>query len=116
MVALKKARWLAANCWRRRVEACLVGRGLTFTQWLVLDATDYLIRETDDAVSQIQVANYLQLNRMTVSDAMTALSNKGLVDRGGAMNGMAWRVFVTNRAEALLRELEHGLKAAAAER
>lgn len=84
-------------------------------EWLVLDATDYLIRETGDAVSQMQVANYLQLNRMTVSEAMTALSDKGLVDRGGAMSGMAWRIFVTTKAEALLRELEQALKSAAAE-
>ena len=108
----KREQWLAAMSWRRRVEAVVATSGLTFTQWLVLDATNYLIEMTEDAVSQSQVSAHLELDRMTLSHAMTALVEKGLVDRGGAMSGMAWRIFLTPKGSALLDELGPGIETA----
>jgi hypothetical protein len=83
-----KKQWLAAMGWRRRIEASITPSGLTFTEWLVLDTTEYLIKVTEDAVSQSQVSA-LSLDRMTISHAMTALAEKALVDRGNAMAGVA---------------------------
>jgi len=42
--------------WRRRVEKALGSAGLTFTQWQVLESAHALIIETEDAVSQNQIA------------------------------------------------------------
>ncbi len=83
----RKARWFAAMRWRRQVEALLAGVGVTFTQWLVLDALRELIAAMEDAVSQNDVARRLELDRVTVSEVMRALERKQLVSRGIDITG-----------------------------
>jgi DNA-binding MarR family transcriptional regulator len=100
---LAKEQWLVAARWRRRVERSLSGSGLKFRQWLVLDATRFLIRTTHDAVSQNQVAAHLGFERQALSEVMPPLERMGLVSRGPAMSGIAWRVYVTKEGVALLR-------------
>ena len=97
--------WQHAVQWRKRVEGVLVPSGLTFTQWLVLDATRELVRATEDAVSQGDVAAHLGMSRATVSDAMIALDRLGLVDRGGSFEGPSWRVFLASKGTKLLDDL-----------
>jgi DNA-binding MarR family transcriptional regulator len=98
------ARWQAAMSWRRRIDAVLAGSGLRFNDWLILAATCRLVREIGDAVSQNQVATRLQLSRMSVTNAMRALDERGFVSRGGPMSGPAWRVFVTREGVELLNK------------
>ncbi|HEY3255660.1 MAG TPA: MarR family transcriptional regulator, partial [Polyangiaceae bacterium] len=98
--------WLRAVRWRKRIESALAPSGLTFTQWLVLDATRTLFRATEDAVSQGDVAAHLEMHRATVSEAMIALDRKGLVDRGCAAEGPSWRIILTDEASQLLKHLE----------
>jgi len=105
-VRFRTAEWLRAIRWRKRVEEVLTASGLTFTQWLVLGAIRELLRATEDTVSQNDVAVHLEMHRSTVSDAMLALESKGLVDRGGAIEGTSWRVLLTSRAGCLLAELD----------
>ena len=100
--------------WQRSVENAVVESGLTFTQWLVLDATGQLIEETGDAVSQNDVARRLELDRMTISRVMRVLERKRLVSRGIDLTGRAWRVFLCEEAEALLRDLAPTIEAASA--
>ena len=100
--------------WRRQVEALLAGIEISFTQWLVLDALQGLIAETEDAVSQNDVARRLELDRMTISLVMRALERKQLVSRGIDITGRAWRVLLTTEAEALLREYAASIEAASA--
>jgi DNA-binding MarR family transcriptional regulator len=99
-----KARWKAAMRWRRGVDVALARTGLTFTQWLVLDALRELIAETDDAAIQIEVAARVELDQGTVSLVMRTLADKGLVDRAPDITGRAWRIYLTEPAERLLRE------------
>lgn len=87
--------------WRRTVESELTQLRLTFTQWLVLDATNQLVRETGDAVSQVMVAARLELDQMTVSQVMRTLSRTGLVDRGISAGRPAYRIIVTARGQKL---------------
>ena len=82
-----------------------LGSQLAFTQWLVLDATALIVRETGDAVSQSQVAQFLRLERMTLSHAMTTLSSRGLVSRGPPLSGTCWRIFVAKEGSELLCSL-----------
>jgi len=104
--------WLHAVRWRRRIERVVAPAGLTFTQWLVLDATRGLFCATEDAVSQNDVAAHLEMPRATVSEAMIALDRKGLVDRGCAADGPSWRVILTSKGEQLLEQLHSGLELA----
>jgi DNA-binding MarR family transcriptional regulator len=88
--------WLAAMRWRRAVEGELSEIGLTFTQWLVLEATHELSEESGDAVNQSEVARRLELDRMTVSQVMRSLERQGLVDRGPATAPPALRIWATD--------------------
>ena len=109
---LAKEQWLACARWRKRVERALSGSGLNFRQWLVLDATRFLIKVTHDAVSQNQVALHLELERQALSDVMPPLERMGLVRRSPAMSGMAWRVHVTKDGVELLRRLAPSIELA----
>ena len=77
-----------------------------------MDATAALIATTGDAVSQGDVADYLGLNRMAVSRAMSALDAKGLVSRGGPMSGPAWRILMAEKGMNLLWDLAGEIESA----
>jgi len=111
---LKKRQWLSALRWRQRMNACLAASGITFTEWLVLDATWSLVNRTGDAVSQNEVARDLELDAMGIWHAMAVLDHRGLVSRGCSMSGKAWRVFVTSKGADLLRSIKPGLEGASA--
>jgi DNA-binding MarR family transcriptional regulator len=96
-------RYGAAVRWRRAVERELASVELTLTQWFVLEATAAIERETGDATNQSAVAARADLDRMTTSQVMSALSRRGLVDRGPDMCGRGYRIFVTPAGLAALR-------------
>jgi DNA-binding MarR family transcriptional regulator len=104
---------LAAWRWRRAVEAELRGLGLTFTPWLVLAATDALIRESKDAVNQNAVAARTELDRTTVSQVMVALERLGHVDRGPDFIGPGYRIWITSSGRKALTLAKAGVVAAA---
>jgi DNA-binding MarR family transcriptional regulator len=111
-VALGKAMWLAAMRWRRVVDRELTNIDMTFTQYLVLDATDELIRETDDAVSQNAVAARIELDKMTVSQVMRTLDERGLVDRGPSLGSSAYRILLTSRGRTAIASARACVKTA----
>lgn len=94
-------RWQRAMRWRRRVERELRPLELTLAQWLVLDTMAKLIRETDDAVSQVQVARRLEMDKATLSQVMDALARHGLVDRGPSFPGPEYRIYLTKNGAKL---------------
>jgi DNA-binding MarR family transcriptional regulator len=87
--------WQRAMRWRRRVERDLRSLELTLAQWLVLDAMSTLFGETNDAVSQIQVARRLEMDKATLSQVMNGLDRRGLVDRGLSFPGPECRIYLT---------------------
>jgi DNA-binding MarR family transcriptional regulator len=111
---LRKAEWLSAMRWRRRVESACAARltGLSFPQWLLLHATRRLIEETEDAVIQAQIAARIELDQATVSQMVRRLEDRQLIDRGGDMTGKAWRLYLTDDATRLLRELDEPIEVA----
>lgn len=109
---LRKAEWLEAMRWRRRVESTCAASGLSFTQWLLLHSARRLIEETNDAVIQAQIAARIELDQTTVSQILRRLEGRRLVSRGGDMTGKAWRVYLTEEAVRLLRDLEDDVEAA----
>jgi DNA-binding MarR family transcriptional regulator len=97
-------RWLAGQRWRRRAGRALKPLKLTFAQWLVLDATARLVRESNDAVSQSQVARHLQMEKATLCRVMQWLNRRGLVDQGPAFDSMAYRIFLTEVGRTLAKQ------------
>jgi DNA-binding MarR family transcriptional regulator len=111
---VQKERWKAAMPWRRAIEGALRVTGLTFTQWLVLDALRELIAETREAAIQSEAAARVGLDPDTISLLMRTLAEKWLVDREPDSTGRAWRVLSTDRAERLLRDAATKIEAASA--
>jgi DNA-binding MarR family transcriptional regulator len=107
-------RYLAAFRWRRAVETEMKSAGLTFPQWLVLDATNRLIHESKDAVNQNAVARRAELDRMTVSQVMTTLAKLGHVDRDTDAIGRGYRIRVTSKGEKTLALAERAVQNATA--
>ena len=110
-LAVRREEWLRAMRWRRAIEATLRGCGVTFTQWLVLQALETLISETEDAVSHSDVAAHLQLDRATIGVVMKSLEHKRLVSHGDAYMSRAWRVILTRQSKVLLAEHRERLEA-----
>jgi DNA-binding MarR family transcriptional regulator len=102
---LQKAHWLLAADWRRRVARACAEEGLTFTEWLIIDALRELYQELGDAVSQAAIATRTGLLPGNISDSVPALEKKLLVSRGPGASGRAWRVFPTAEAERQLTTL-----------
>ena len=98
------AQFQSAQRWRRSVERELRGLQLTLTQWLVLDALQTIHRETDAAVSQLQVGRRLELDKATISDVMVRLSLRGLVDRAPAYPTPEWRIYPTREGRQLVEQ------------
>lgn len=88
------AHWRAGMRWRRQVELELGRLRLTFSQWLVLDCVATLLRETQDAVSQLQVGHRLELDKATISALMKRLDERGLIDRSPAFPGPEYRIYL----------------------
>ena len=106
------ALWRAACRWRRCAQAALAPAGLSHAQFLVLRCIDVLFQDTGDAVSQIEVAIHSGIDRSTTSAVMRALDEAGLIDRGPSMSGLAYRVILSERGKATLRQCEESIEAA----
>jgi DNA-binding MarR family transcriptional regulator len=94
--------WFEAVRFRRRLDACLSHLDLNLNQWLVLEGTRQVIAEQRDATSQLQVAERVEMNEMTLSRLMRGLEVRGLVDRSDSFMSPALRILVTKRGEGVL--------------
>ena len=108
---LQKAQWLLSARWRKEVARECAKAGLTFTEWLVIDALRELYQELGDAVSQSAVAARAGLRPGNISDSVPALEAKQLISRGPSASGKALRVFPTEEAEQVLNALHPRLEA-----
>ena len=100
--------------WRREAEKGLAGLELTLAQWIVLDATRSLVESTKDAVTQADVAQHTEMDRMTISQVMRNLERAGLVDRGPSLDARAWRIILTGRGERTVKQGAAQIEAASA--
>jgi DNA-binding MarR family transcriptional regulator len=107
-------RWRRAMRWRRRVEAELSPLGLTLAQWLVLDGLAALTRETADAVSQVQVARRLEMDKATLSGVTDVLVRRRLIDRGVSYPDTSYRLYLTEPGKAAAAQGRVKVEAASA--
>jgi MarR family transcriptional regulator, organic hydroperoxide resistance regulator len=96
--------WRAGVRWRRSIDAALKPLGLAHSDYIVLRATHDLERRSGDAICQNEVAAHTDMRKMITSKLMRRLEQRGLVSRGPSANGVAWRVFVTQKGRKALRE------------
>lgn len=72
--------WRATHAWQRHLEQELAPTGLTHLRWALLVALAWLTR-ADERVSQRQLADFLSMHPMQVSQVLTAMEKVGLVAR-----------------------------------
>ncbi|MEO8177394.1 MAG: MarR family transcriptional regulator [Deltaproteobacteria bacterium] len=97
-------RWLAARRWQRRMARALAPLKLTLAQWLVLNTLARLIRESNDAVSQILVGRHLEMDKATLCTLMQKLDRRGLVDRAPEFGGSAYRIYLSPAGRTAARQ------------
>lgn len=72
--------WQTTMSWQRQMNQALEKVALTHTQFVILAALGWLLRHTD-AVTQKEIAEHSNTDRMMVSKILRTLENKGLLDR-----------------------------------
>jgi DNA-binding MarR family transcriptional regulator len=74
--------WQVSMLWQRKMKRGLDGIGLTHTQFVLLAALGWLSR-AGGTVTQVDVANHSNIDRMMTSKVLRTLQTKGLVSRIG---------------------------------
>ena len=110
--AEQRRRWREARQFQVRAQRALGAIGMPFVEWLLLESLQELIDETGDAVSQAQVADRAGLTKMIASYWMGLMDEHGLIDRGPALDGRSYRVYVGERGADALKVAAARLRAA----
>jgi DNA-binding MarR family transcriptional regulator len=105
-----RQRWREARQFQIRAQKAL--KGHAFFEWLLLETLQELLDETGDAVSQAAIAERAGLTKMMTSYWMSSMEEYGLVDRGPALDGRSYRIYLGERGAAVLRECNERLEAA----
>lgn len=72
--------WHVLHAWQRRVERVLAPLDLTHMQFVVLAITSWLAY-LGETPSQSRIANFGKIDRMTLSNILRLLEDKGYVER-----------------------------------
>jgi hypothetical protein len=102
--------WRAARDFQTEVQRAL--GSTAFIEWLLLETLQDLLDETRDAVNQAAIAQRAGLTKMVTSYWMAAMAEEGLVSRGPALDGRAYRIFIDELGELVLRECWERLEGA----
>lgn len=95
--------WHVLHAWQRRVEAALTPLALTHMQFVVLAITGWLAQE-GETPSQSRIAGFGKIDRMTLSNILRLLEEKGYVARAPHPDDpRANRVDLTRTGRSALR-------------
>lgn len=96
--------WARAAKLRARIDRVLRAHNLTFSQWRMLHATEIMVRETGDMVSQLEIRRRVHMDATTASRLMFKLGEQGWLDWQPDYYGFAYRIFATEKAKEMLAE------------
>jgi MarR family transcriptional regulator for hemolysin len=92
-----------AHALRKSFDRRAVGMGVTRAQWKVLFRL-----ERKPGLRQIELADMLDIEPITLSRIVDRLEESGLVERvADPADRRAWRLHVTARAQPLIEKLRH---------
>ena len=96
--------WHVTHRWQRLVEATLVDLGITHLQFVLLAGIGWLTR-AGDLPTQVELADFCQIDRMQISQVVRKLETKGLVKRDVHLTDTRARVLrLTSPGEAILSQ------------
>lgn len=97
--------WQTTTLWQRKIKRALEAYDITHPQFVIL-ATLLWFQAHDIETTQIQIATWTKLDKMTVSNALKGLAGKGFVQRGEhEKDTRAKTVRLTEAGENLIRQL-----------
>lgn len=72
--------WKVNNLWQREIKKSLKKFNLTHTQFVVLASTVWLSKNNSN-VTQVEIANQIEINKMMTSNVLRTLEKNGLLKR-----------------------------------
>lgn len=104
--------WRSAQIFETSVKQVLALAGVSFAEWLLLEALRELREPHRDGLHQAELARATGLSARVVSYWMIRMSEDGLVDRGEGDDPRQWGVMLAERGENTLRACHERLEAA----
>lgn len=100
--------WRASNASQRGIRHKLQGLGVTYVEYLILDALNQAEKlDPPVQIHQSGLARMVQLDRMVVSKAARLMEDRGLVGRKSAKeNARAQHLSITPQGKAILIEAQ----------
>ena len=96
--------WQVTMLWQRQMNSDLSKVGLTYTQFIMLASLGWLLKKSEN-VTQKELANFSNTDRMMVSKVLRTLQEKGLVDRKEHdTDTRAKCAFLTEKGKSILEE------------
>jgi DNA-binding MarR family transcriptional regulator len=72
--------WKATNLWQREINKTLKNFDLTHTQFVILASTYWLSSKTEN-IKQVEIANFIDIDKMMTSNVIRKLIEKKLLKR-----------------------------------
>lgn len=72
--------WKVSNLWQREIKKSLKKYNLTHTQFVVLASTVWLSKN-NTTVTQVEIANQIEIDKMMTSNVLRTLEKNGFVKR-----------------------------------
>ncbi|MDP8079734.1 MarR family winged helix-turn-helix transcriptional regulator [Phocoenobacter skyensis] len=72
--------WKTTNLWQREIKRALVKYDLTHTQFVIL-ASVYWLSTTHKDVTQVEIANFIDIDKMMTSNVIRKLIDKEFIIR-----------------------------------
>lgn len=72
--------WKVTNLWQREIRKTLKKYDLTHTQFVILATTVWLSDKKSD-LTQVEIANQIEIDKMLTSNVLRTLEKNGLLER-----------------------------------
>lgn len=72
--------WKVNNLWQREIRKTLKTYDLTHTQFVILATTVWLSDKNSD-LTQVEIANQIEIDKMMTSNVLRTLERNGLIER-----------------------------------
>jgi DNA-binding MarR family transcriptional regulator len=72
--------WKATNLWQREIKKTLKKFDLTHTQFVILASSYWLTSKTEN-ITQVEIANFIDIDKMMTSNVIRKLIEKKLLKR-----------------------------------
>lgn len=72
--------WKTTNLWQREIKRVLKKYDLTHTQFVILASSYWLLNKKEN-ITQVEIANFIKIDKMMTSNVIRKLIDKDLINR-----------------------------------